>query len=37
LEVDTGVRTVTTTGSADNDVREVDNVPQNEGFFFIVP
>jgi hypothetical protein len=37
LEVVTGVRSVTTTGSTDNDVREVDNLPQNEGFFFIVP
>jgi hypothetical protein len=37
LEVLTGVRSVTTTGSTDNDVREVDNLPQDEGFFFIVP
>jgi hypothetical protein len=37
LEVDTGVRTVTTEGSADGDVSEVDNVPAEQGFFFVIP
>lgn len=37
LQVMTGYRQVTTSGSADGDVRKVDNVMANEGFFFVVP
>ena len=37
LEVRTGIRTISTGGSPDADVRTVSTVPLNEGFFFIVP
>jgi hypothetical protein len=37
LEVITGIRQVSTSGSADGDVRTVSNVLANEGFFFVVP
>jgi collagen triple helix repeat protein len=37
LEVRTGIRTISTGGSPDADVRTVSMVPLNEGFFFIVP
>lgn len=37
LEVRTGIRTISTDGSPDADVRTVSTVPLNEGFFFIVP
>jgi len=37
LEVRTGIRTVSTDGSPDGDVRTVSTVALNEGFFFVVP
>jgi hypothetical protein len=37
LEVRTGIRTISTDGSPDADVRTVSTVPLNEGFFFVVP
>jgi hypothetical protein len=37
LEVRTGIRTISTAGSPDADVRTVTNEPLNEGFFFVVP
>jgi hypothetical protein len=37
LEVITGFRAVSTSGSADGDVRTVTNTESNQGFFFIVP
>jgi len=37
LEVRTGIRTISTDGSPDGDVRTVSVVPLNEGFFFVVP
>jgi hypothetical protein len=37
LEVRTGIRTISTGGSPDADVRTVSTVPLNEGFFFVVP
>ena len=37
LEVFTGVRSVSTVGSGDNDVRTVTNTGIEEGFFFVVP
>jgi hypothetical protein len=37
LEVRTGIRTISTDGSPDADVRTVSAVPLNEGFFFVVP
>jgi hypothetical protein len=37
LEVVTGVRSVSTAGSPDGDVRQVSNTSQDEPFFFVVP
>jgi hypothetical protein len=37
LEVMTGYRTQTSTGSPDGDIRAVNNVAENESFFFVVP
>jgi hypothetical protein len=37
LMVVTGVRTVTASGTGDNDVHVVQNTESPEGFFFIVP
>jgi hypothetical protein len=37
LQVDTFTRTVSTTGSADGDVRTIDNELNNSAFFFVVP
>ena len=37
LEIRTGIRTVSTDGSPDADVRTVSTAPLNEGFFFVVP
>lgn len=37
LEVRTGIRTISTDGSPDADVRTVMTAPLNEGFFFVVP
>ena len=37
LEVRTGIRTISTDGSPDADVRTVSTVALNEGFFFVVP
>jgi hypothetical protein len=37
LEVLTGHRSVTTTGSPDGDIRSVDNTVANQAFFFVVP
>ena len=37
LEVRTGIRTISTDGSPDADVRTVTMEPLNEGFFFVVP
>ena len=37
LEVRTGIRTISTGGSPDADVRTVSTAPLDEGFFFIVP
>jgi hypothetical protein len=36
LEVRTGIRTISTGGSPDADVRTVSTAPVNEGFFFVV-
>jgi hypothetical protein len=37
LEVRTGIRTISTGGSPDADVRTVTMEPLDEGFFFVVP
>jgi hypothetical protein len=37
LEVRTGIRTISTDGSPDGDVRTVSTVALDEGFFFVVP
>ena len=37
FEVVTGYRQPTSTGSIDGDIRTEDNVPANQGFFFVVP
>jgi Collagen triple helix repeat (20 copies) len=37
LEVRTGIRTISTGGSPDADVRTITTEPLNEGFFFVVP
>jgi hypothetical protein len=37
LEVRTGVRTISTDGSPDADVRTITTEPLDEGFFFVVP
>ena len=37
LEVRTGIRTISTDGSPDADVRTITTEPLNEGFFFVVP
>jgi hypothetical protein len=37
LEVRTGIRTISTVGSPDGDVRTVTLEPLDEGFFFVVP
>ena len=37
LELRTGYRHVTHSGSTDGDVRAVTNTPSNEPFFFVVP
>jgi hypothetical protein len=37
LEVRTGIRTISTGGSPDADVRTVSTAPLDEGFFFVVP
>ena len=37
LEVLTGAHAVSTSGSADGDVRTVNNGPHDESFFFVVP
>ena len=37
LEVRTGIRSISTVGSPDADVRTVTTEPLNEGFFFVVP
>jgi hypothetical protein len=37
LEVRTGIRTISTGGSPDGDVRTISTVALDEGFFFVVP
>jgi hypothetical protein len=37
VEVRTGIRTISTDGSPDADVRTITTEPLNEGFFFVVP
>jgi hypothetical protein len=37
LQVMTGLRTVSTTGSSDGDVRTVNNAYADQGFFFVIP
>jgi collagen triple helix repeat protein len=37
LEVRTGIRTISTDGSPDADVRTITTEPLDEGFFFVVP
>jgi hypothetical protein len=37
LEVRTGIRTISTGGSPDADVRTITTEALNEGFFFVVP
>jgi Collagen triple helix repeat (20 copies) len=37
LEVRTGIRSISTDGSPDADVRTITTEPLNEGFFFVVP
>jgi hypothetical protein len=37
MQVITGLRTVSTTGSSDGDVRTVNNAYTDQGFFFVIP
>jgi len=37
LEVRTGIRSISTDGSPDADVRTITTEPLDEGFFFVVP
>jgi hypothetical protein len=37
MQVMTGLRTVSTTGSSDGDVRTVNNAYADQGFFFVIP